>query len=448
MTKVPNEPIENPQVAMEENQLRYLFRTPPARNLNLDPNNYRESTCTPNSGTSAETARDSTITKARKESQAVREDFRNSLAQLSQVHSRLAQENSEHAMRADVIMRDMDEMRRGLLEIQAEGRQYQGRLEASRASLNDLIKQRQNLADTRMAEMSAVMKERDRQADERIKLMSDIMQRRETDANVRSVDLMTTMKDLTLRVRAMVSQAGATQTQAAPMAPTTLNLNIVPSTSAPPPPTKVIYRKMAQPSAKQIRPAKLIPPATSKRDPIKAIKMAEISHADSLDLGTDPSTDASSFVPFAPTGASTTGHYCSPASGMTTRESNYYTAQTNVNTNPPNQTYVNLVPQPLATRTQRKLTSKRDLEQDQSEAEEVPAVMDETPDTPRTSQRQALAEPISTAMSKGLEPFLAFKESKNKPTKYRGTKDGNADGWMMLMKRRLEKVHARATPLD
>ena len=42
-------------------------------------------------------------------------------------------------MRADVIMRDMDEMRKGLLEIQAEGRQSQGRLEASMASLNDLI---------------------------------------------------------------------------------------------------------------------------------------------------------------------------------------------------------------------------------------------------------------------------------------------------------------------
>ena len=77
----------------------------------------------------------------------------------------------------------MDEMRKGLLEIQADGRQNQGRLDASMASLNDLIKQRENLADTRMAEMSAVMKERDRQADERMKLMSDLMQRRETDAD-------------------------------------------------------------------------------------------------------------------------------------------------------------------------------------------------------------------------------------------------------------------------
>ena len=51
-------------------------------------------------------------------------------------------------------------------------------------------------------------------------------------------------------------------------------------------------------------------------------------------------------------------------------------------------------------------------------------------------------------MSKGLEPLPAAKESNNKPTKYRGTKDGNADGWMMLMKRHLEKAHAEATPLD
>ena len=83
-----------------------------------------------------------------------------------------------------MIMRDMDEMRKGLLEIQVDGRLNQGRLDASMASLNNpWIKQLENLADTRMAEMSAVMKERDRQADERMKLMSDLMQRRDTDAD-------------------------------------------------------------------------------------------------------------------------------------------------------------------------------------------------------------------------------------------------------------------------
>ena len=80
--------------------------------------------------------------------------------------------------------------------------------------------------------------------------------------------------------------------------------------------------------------------------------------------------------------------------------------------------------------------------------EHRPVTTSVTPDTPRRSQRQALAEAISTAMSKGLEPQLAAKESKNKPTKYRGTKDGNDDGWMMLMKRHLKKAHAKATPLD
>ena len=61
-------------------------------------------------------------------------------------------------MRADVIMRDMDEMRNGFLEIQAEKRQNQGRLEASMASLKNLIKQRENLAYSRIAEMSVVIK--------------------------------------------------------------------------------------------------------------------------------------------------------------------------------------------------------------------------------------------------------------------------------------------------
>ena len=36
-------------------------------------------------------------------------------------------------------------------------------------------------------------------------------------------------------------------------------------------------------------------------------------------------------------------------------------------------------------------------------------------------------------MSKDLEPLLAIKESKNKPTKYRGARDDNADWWMMLL---------------
>ena len=191
---------------------------------------------------------------------------------------------------------------------------------------------------------------------------------------------------------------------------------------------------------------KLIPPATYKRDQPRTNKMTRVIRTESCDVGTDPLTSVS-FDPFA-RGASTTGDYYSPASGMTTRESNYYTARTNISENSPKQAYLFLIPRPVATSTQRKSTTKRNLEQDNDEMEQLPETPSATPDTPRTSQRQALAEAISTAMSKGLEPLLAAKESKNKPTKYRGTKDGNADGWMMLMKRHLEKAHARATPLD
>ena len=108
--------------------------------------------------------------------------------------------------------------------------------------------------------------------------------------------------------------------------------------------------------------------------------MARILHAESRDVGTDPLTSIS-FDPYAH-GASTTGDYYSPASGMTTRESNYHTAQTKTSTNQPQQTYMDLVPQPVATRMQRKHTTKRMLEEEQNEMKETSSP---TPDTPRTS---------------------------------------------------------------
>ena len=85
--------------------------------------------------------------------------------------------------------------------------------------------------------------------------MSDLMQRKETEANTRMIDLMSTMRDLTIGVRAMASQ-----TAAAP------HLNDLPSTSAAPLPTQATYRKVEQPSVEKIKPSKLIPPATYKRD--------------------------------------------------------------------------------------------------------------------------------------------------------------------------------------
>ena len=106
----PIEPNDNPSTQMEDNPLRYVFRTPPSLSLDLAPRRTDKSNYSPNSRTSSKTAPDSTVTKITRESQAVRGNFRNSLAQLSQVHSRLSRGNTEHVMRADVIMRDMDDI--------------------------------------------------------------------------------------------------------------------------------------------------------------------------------------------------------------------------------------------------------------------------------------------------------------------------------------------------
>ena len=61
---------------------------------------------------------------------------------------------------------------------------------------------------------------------------------------------------------------------------------------------------------------------------------------------------------------------------------------------------------------------------------------------------QVLAEALTTAMSKGLEPLRAAKETTNKSTKYRGTRDGIIDAWMMLLKGYIGKPHGKDTPLD
>ena len=98
---------------------------------------------------------------------------------------------------------------------------------------------------------------------------------------------------------------------------------------------------------------------------------------------------------------------------------------------------------PLASSTQRKTISRRNLN-----TGTVEGAAKDKDNAPNAIHSQALAEAITTAMSKGLEPLLAAKESKNKPTKYRGTRDGILDGWLMLMRRYLEKAHAKDTPLD
>ena len=388
--KASSRPAENLKTTVTENPLRYVFRTPPSAGPKVNYTNGSRASHTPSSQASADTNPDSTITKARKEAQAIREDFQSSLAQLAQVQTKLARENNEHEMRADLIMRDMVELRRGLLEIQAEGRQNQGRLEASMASLNDLIKQRETTADARMAEMSAVMRERDRQADERMKAMTNTMQRRDMDSNVRMADLMMAMQDLTLGVKAIVSQTPASQAQTASRAPQKYQQAEVPSTSAAPQPP---YRTVEQHTVEPARPPKLVPPATYRRDPSKASKMAKVAHAESRDAGTDPMTDPPSFDQYA-RGATTSGDFHSAADEMSTRRTSYYTADSSAAFRLParTQTFRDFVPRPVATSTQRKVTTKRNLEQGKgelSDVEEMPSQAEGGPghaeDFPKTS---------------------------------------------------------------
>ena len=76
----PTKPNDNQPKQVEDNPLRYVFRTPPSRNLDLVPKQIDTPNYTPNSRASVGTAPDSTVTKITKESQAAREDFRNSLS--------------------------------------------------------------------------------------------------------------------------------------------------------------------------------------------------------------------------------------------------------------------------------------------------------------------------------------------------------------------------------
>ena len=190
-----------------------------------------------------------------------------------------------------------------------------------------------SLTEKLISEMTAIMAQRDQQADERLTLISETMHRRDLDVDKRMVDLMTTVQELTLGVKAVVAT--------------------VPSRPSP------------------------VPVA--------------------LNPANAPSDNASSIQQ------------------PTNRE--------------------------IVQRQSRTKLDQRNLN---------PETVEEAAkgNTPNTIHGQTLAEAITTAMSKGLEPLLAAKEAKNIPTKYRGTRDGIIDGWLMLMKRYLEKAHAKDTPLD
>ena len=138
------------------------------------------------------------------ETEALREDFGQSLTQLKQMQAKLMQENDEHAQRAEVLMK---KTRKGLVEIQMEERISQ--LESSIESNSDLFKQREGIFENRMSEMAAVMSKRDRQADERWNSCRKLMHRRDIDVDMRMVDHLTTVQDLILGVKAVVKQTAA-----------------------------------------------------------------------------------------------------------------------------------------------------------------------------------------------------------------------------------------------
>ena len=189
------------------------------------------------------------------------------------------------------------------------------------------------LTEKLISEMTAIMAQRDHQADERLTLISETMHRRDIDVDKRMVDLMTTVQELTLGVKAVV----ATVPSRPSPVPVALNPANVPSTNE---------SSIQQPTNREV------------------VQRQSRTKPDQRNLNPETVEDA---------------------------------AKSN---------------------------------------------------TPNTIHGQALAEAITTAMSKGLEPLLAAKEAKNIPTKYRGTRDGIIDGWLMLMKRYLEKAHAKDTPLD
>ena len=58
-------------------------------------------------------------------------------------------------------------------------------------------------------------------------------------------------------------------------------------------------------------------------------------------------------------------------------------------------------------------------------------------------------EAISKAMSKELAPLISGRDqTRARPTVYKGTKDGTVDGWLLVMKRFLERVHSKSTMID
>ena len=75
-----------------------------------------------------------------------------------------------------------------------------------------------------------------------------------------------------------------------------------------------------------------------------------------------------------------------------------------------------------------------------------PAIIEEAPISP---EQLRFTEAISKAMSKELAPLIANRDqTRVRPTIFKGTKDGTVDGWLPVMKRFLERVHAKSPNID
>ena len=414
----------------------YASTTPPL----LGPSTLRlERTATlQHSDAGSAASPNSTIARGIKETEAIREDFGRSMEQLKRVQVKLAQENTDHVRRAEVLVLEVEELRKEVSEIKMEGRVNQGKIETSVASVKDLT-------EKRISEMTAIMVQRDRQADERLKHMSEMMHHRDLDVDKRMVDLMTTVQDLTLGVKTVVATI-PNRPSPVPMAPNSAD---IPSTSASPsqhPSYREVAKRQCVTKPDQTKQPKLQPPAAYKQVPMKTqLSTTTQTEVQRCDISGPPSFD-----PYA-RGASTTRDYYSAASDQmhsnmktASGSTEYQTAVSSMlGTKRSMLPHSNDQLRPMASSTQRKTISRRNLN-----TGTVEGAAKDKDDDPNAIHSQALAEAITTAMSKGLEPLLAAKESKNKPTKYRGTRDGIVDGWLMLMRRYLEKAHAKDTPLD
>ena len=70
-------------------------------------------------------------------------------------------------------------------------------------------------------------------------------------------------------------------------------------------------------------------------------------------------------------------------------------------------------------------------------------------EVPISQEQHRFTEALSKVMSKELAPLIANRDqTRVRPTIFKGTKDGTVDGWLLFMKRFLDRVHTKSTKID